>query len=42
METIEGPIAATPSELGNYKIADTYRAGKPLDQPFDGFYVMES
>jgi mRNA interferase RelE/StbE len=27
METIEGPIAANP-----------YRAGKPLNEPFDGFY----
>lgn len=27
METIEGSIAANP-----------YRAGKPLDEPFDGYY----
>jgi mRNA interferase RelE/StbE len=27
METIEGSIAVSP-----------YRAGKPLDEPFDGFY----
>jgi mRNA interferase RelE/StbE len=27
METIEGSIAVNP-----------YRAGKPLDEPFDGFY----
>jgi mRNA interferase RelE/StbE len=27
METIEGSIALNP-----------YRAGKPLDEPFDGFY----
>jgi mRNA interferase RelE/StbE len=27
METIEGPIAVSP-----------YRAGKPLDEPFDGYY----
>lgn len=27
METIDGPIAANP-----------YRAGKPLNEPFDGFY----
>jgi mRNA interferase RelE/StbE len=27
METIEGPIAANP-----------HRAGKPLDEPFDGYY----
>ena len=30
METIEGSIAVNP-----------YRAGKPPDEPFDGFYVME-
>jgi mRNA interferase RelE/StbE len=27
METIEGSIAGSP-----------YRAGKPLDEPFDGYY----
>jgi mRNA interferase RelE/StbE len=27
IETIEGPISVNP-----------YRAGKPLDEPFDGFY----
>jgi len=27
METISGPLAANP-----------HRAGKPLDEPFDGFY----
>jgi mRNA interferase RelE/StbE len=27
METIEGPIAVSP-----------YRAGTPLDEPFDGYY----
>lgn len=27
METIEGPIAANP-----------HRVGKPLDEPFDGYY----